>query len=224
MPIVNSYSGISEYAYIFSNVKIGKNVTVFPGAVIGRPPLSSGTAHHVDLNSLDPLIIEDNCVIGSNAVIYIGSKIGKGSMICDTACIREKVTIGEYCLIAMGVTINYNTKIGSHVKIMDNTHITGNAIIEDNVFIGPLVATANDNAMGRSDTRVEQKIGPRIRKGARIGQGACIHPGVEIGPNAIVGANSVVTKSVPEGVLVIGVPARRVDKKVTSRDVSHSLK
>lgn len=213
MPNINSYLGISEYAYIFPNVKIGKNVTIFPGAVIGRPPLSTGSAHKVDLSTLDPLVIEDDCIIGANAVIYTSSRIGRGTMICDTACVREKVVIGEYSLIAMGVTINYNTKIGSHVKIMDNTHITGNAIIEDNVFIGMLVTTANDNSMGGKGTNTGAMLGLTVRKGARIGQGACIHPGIEIGEEAVVGANSVVTKSVLKETFVVGVPARVVSKQ-----------
>ena len=41
-----------------------------------------------------------------------------------------------------------------------------------------------------------------------IGARATIMPGVSIGPNAVVAAGSVVTKSVPPGCVVAGVPAR----------------
>jgi maltose O-acetyltransferase len=41
-----------------------------------------------------------------------------------------------------------------------------------------------------------------------IGMGALILPGVRIGDNAIVGAGAVVTKDVPSGVTVKGVPAK----------------
>jgi acetyltransferase-like isoleucine patch superfamily enzyme len=41
-----------------------------------------------------------------------------------------------------------------------------------------------------------------------IGVNAVILPGVRIGPNSIVGAGSIVTKDVPPGVVVGGVPAR----------------
>ena len=41
-----------------------------------------------------------------------------------------------------------------------------------------------------------------------IGAGAIILPGVSIGPKSVVAAGSVVTRSVPGGVLVAGVPAR----------------
>lgn len=40
-----------------------------------------------------------------------------------------------------------------------------------------------------------------------IGADVCVNPGVTIGPNAIVAAGAVVTKDVPEGVVVGGVPA-----------------
>lgn len=205
---VEFIEGVSPHAFLFSNVQIGKNVIVLPGAVLGRPPLSSGAARLVDRQSLPPLIIEDDCIIGANCVLYMGSKIGKGTMICDCACIRENVSIGERSLIAMGVTINRDTKIGSNVKIMDNTHITGNAIIEDDVFISALVVMSNDNSMGQSNLSMQEMLGPILRRGAKIGQGACLLPNIEIGENAVVGANSVVTRSVPPDFVVFGVPAK----------------
>lgn len=41
-----------------------------------------------------------------------------------------------------------------------------------------------------------------------IGARAMIMPNLKIGPNAVVAAGSVVTKDVPEGVVVAGIPAR----------------
>ena len=203
---------IHDGALLYPNVRLGNNVVVFPGAIIGRPPLSSGaTIRNVVVDDLLPIEIGDNCVIGANAVLYMGIKIGHHSMICDTACVREGCVIGDFSLIAMGVTVNYNTKIGDRVKIMDNTHITGNMIIEDDVFIGPLVTSANDNSMGVEPAEIPGdwvERGPTIRRFARIGQGTCLMPSIEIGENAIVGASSVVTKNVPARTLSIGTPAR----------------
>jgi acetyltransferase-like isoleucine patch superfamily enzyme len=203
---------VYEGAVLFPNVVLGDNVTIFPGAVIGRPPLSTGaTTRRAETTSLAPVRIADNCIVGANAVIYADVEIKNNTMICDTACMREGCRIGSFCVIAMGVTINYNTKIGDRVKVMDNTHLTGNMVIEDDVFIGMLVTTANDNLMGRKPSAVEgewSEKGPLVRRFATIGQGACLLPGVEIGENAIVGANSVVTKNVEPRSLVMGIPAR----------------
>ena len=202
---------INENVVIYDNVVLGNNVTVFSGAVIGRPPLSSGaTQRKIDVSKAPPAIIGDNCVIGCNVVIYSDVQIGNNTMICDTACVREGNRIGSFSVIAMGVTINYNTQIGNYVKIMDNTHITGNMLIEDYVFIGPLVATENDSYMGRVGLEIEEMKGPIIRKYAAVGGGANLLPNTEIGENALVAANAVVTKNVKPKTLVMGIPAKEI--------------
>lgn len=198
-----------QFCFIYPRVFIGKNVTIFPGAVIGRPPKSSGATKRItNTDDLEWTRIDSNCVIGSNCVIYQGVTIEKNSMICDTACIRERVIIGKNSLIAMGVTINVNTVIGNNTKIMDNCHITGNAIIGNNVFIGMLTTSANDNSMGKGLKGLENEFGPVVCDGVRIGQGSCLFPGIVIGPNAIIGANSTVTKNVSENSKVMGSPAK----------------
>jgi len=203
-------------AWIAEDTHIGENVVIMAGAVVGRPPISTKALARKDgFEQLPPLEIGSGCVIGSNAVIYRGTQIGENVLIGDTACIREGVVIGDECIVAMGVTINYNTKIGARTKIMDNTHLTGNMVIEEDVFIGMLVTSANDNSMGREralGVPIEQRIrkGPIIRKHVTIGQGACLLPNIEIGENTIVGANAVVTRSLPPRVVALGVPAKVV--------------
>lgn len=203
---------IYEGVTILSEVEWGENITVFPGAVIGRPPLSSGaTTRQKDAATLPPVRLGDNCIIGAHAVIYAGVTIGEKTMIGDNACIREECTIGRSTVIGTGVKVSFGTQIGSFVKIIDNAYITGNMIIEDRVFIGPHVTTANDNAMERFPELKEKDWrgkGPTIRHFATIGQGACLLPEIEIGENALVGAGSVVTKDVPPKTVVMGVPAR----------------
>ena len=51
-----------------------------------------------------------------------------------------------------------------------------------------------------------------MRRGCRIGGGAVLLPGVEVGADAFVAAGAVVTRDVPPGALVMGVPARVVSK------------
>jgi len=56
-----------------------------------------------------------------------------------------------------------------------------------------------------------------IKDNVFIGHGAIILPDVTIGPNALVAAGAVVSKNVPEGTIVAGVPAKvigRVDDLV----------
>ena len=53
---------------------------------------------------------------------------------------------------------------------------------------------------------------PRIGDNVTIGAGAKVLGGITIGSQANIGANAVVLESVPEGVLVVGVPSRVVKK------------
>ena len=197
-----------SFCFIYPNVKIGKGVTIFPCAVLGRPPMTTGITVRIDVDKLGPLVIGEGCQIGPNAVIYKGTKIGNYSMICEGACLREKVQIGHHTLIGQGVKINFGAVIGNNVKINNLTYITGNTTIGDDVFVGTLVSTASDNTMGKSGKPQDELLGPTIKNGVRIGHGACIHPGITIGEYAIVGANSVVTKDVRMRDTVMGVPAR----------------
>ena len=64
---------------------------------------------------------------------------------------------------------------------MDNTHITGNMVIGNNVFISVLVATTNDNTMGREEYNEDHVIGATIGDRVTIGAAANILPGVNIG-------------------------------------------
>ncbi len=108
------------------------------------------------------------------------------------------------------MTINYNAVIGDRAKIMAATHITGNCVMGDDVFIGMLVSTANDNSLVTREFHEELAAGPKLANSATIGTGATILPSVAIGEGAVVGAGSVVTRDVAAHAMVLGVPARKV--------------
>lgn len=87
----------------------------------------------------------------------------------------------------------------------------GNAAIRigHRVHIGPRVMFLTTNHVGESSRdRVFMPI--TVLDGAWIGAGAVIVPGVTIGEDSVVAAGAVVTKDVPSGVRVAGVPARPI--------------
>ena len=143
-------------------------------------------------------------------------KLGKNVKVFDFVnlygCeIDDNSKIGTFVEIQKGV------KVGKNVKVSTHTFICEGVTIEDNVFIGHNVSFINDkyprstNPEGGLQTEVDWKVVPTlVKKGASIGTSATILCGVTIGENAIVGAGSVVTKDVPPGVIVAGVPARIV--------------
>src|SRR5262249_19955945 len=62
---------------------------------------------------------------------------------------------------------------------------------------------------GRPQTEADWQVIPtRVKRGASIGSGAVIMCGVTVGAEALVGAGAVVTHDVPDGGIVLGMPAR----------------
>jgi len=132
-------------------------------------------------------------------------------------------TIGDNTKIGTFVEIQKNAVIGSNCKISSHTFICEGVHIEDDVFVGHNVTFINDlypratAPSGGLQTEADWKVVETfVRKGASIGSSATILAGVTIGEDAIVGAGAVVTKNVPPGAIVAGVPAkliRRIDKR-----------
>jgi acetyltransferase-like isoleucine patch superfamily enzyme len=122
--------------------------------------------------------------------------------------------IGDNTKIGAFVEIQKNAKVGRNCKISSHSFICEGVTIEDDVFIGHGVVFINDlypraTTAGQLQTEQDWKVEPTlIRKGASVGSGATILSKVTVGEGAIVGAGSVVTKSVPDGAIVAGNPAK----------------
>ena len=85
----------------------------------------------------------------------------------------------------------------------------GGISIGDGTLIGHRVVIATINHGLRPEERMEHHIAPvRVGRNVWIGSGSILLPGVTIGDGATVAAGAVVTKDVPEGAVVGGVPAK----------------
>lgn len=199
---------IGNNVVIHEGTQIGDDVYVGDNAVLGRQP-RAGTSVTRKAECYGPLHIECRVVIGTSAVIYAGTWIGKDSMVADLAAVREDTVIGERARIGRMVAVGNNVRIGHDCVVQTGTVLSSDTMLEDDVFIGPGVCTCNDMYMSRRDYAFQ---GPVIRKGASIGGQATLLPGIEIGPRAVVGAGAVVIGDVPGGVLVVGNPARIVKR------------
>jgi acetyltransferase-like isoleucine patch superfamily enzyme len=201
---------IGHNVIIYPLTRISDNVTILDNAVLGKQPSNISTLTKKIEKELSPCEIGEGSIIGTAAIIYVGTKIGKNCFIADLASIREKCIIKDHVIIGRVVTIEYETTVGEYSRIMTHSQITGNMIIEDHVFIGGSAASTNDKYMTSGKWK-----GPIIKSGARIGANATIIGGNTVGKGALIGAGAVVTSDIPDGKVALGVPAR-VTKDVPS--------
>ena len=116
--------------------------------------------------------------------IVIGDDVAFGCN-CTVTAIAE-LRIGNKCLIASGVLIT------------DHNHgDVGSAVSQSILKDAPLSIKGN--------VMIEDEVW--------IGEHACILSGVRIGRGAVVGANAVVTRDVPPGAIVGGVPAKIIGQR-----------
>ena len=118
--------------------------------------------------------------------------------------------IGDESRIGAFVEIQRDVKIGRRVRIQSHTFICSGVQIADDVFVGHNVTFINDRHPSTEGARtgawtMEPTI---VERRASIGSGVVILCGVTIGEDARIGAGAVVTRDVPAGTTVVGVPAR----------------
>lgn len=105
-------------------------------------------------------------------------------------------SIGEACSINVGAVITDP----AYVRLGDNVTLTDCTLLGHDGAIRVL-----NIAYG---TKLESVGKIDIRENTFVGHQAIIMPNVTIGPNAIVAAGAVVTKDVPAGAIVGGIPAK----------------
>jgi UDP-2-acetamido-3-amino-2,3-dideoxy-glucuronate N-acetyltransferase len=123
--------------------------------------------------------------------------------------------IGDGTQIGTFVEIQRGAVIGARCKVQSHTFICSGVTIGDGVFIGHGVVFVNDKRPaatapgGALQTEADwELLETVVEHGASLGSGAVVLGGVRIGAGALVGAGAVVSRDVPAGATVAGVPAR----------------
>jgi acetyltransferase-like isoleucine patch superfamily enzyme len=124
----------------------------------------------------------------------------------------EGVTFGAGCVVGTHAYIGKDSTLGEQVRIQHGAFIPNRTRIGDRCFIGPNV-TMTDDAWPRVNNPGYHAQPPILEDDCNIGANATLLPGVRIGHHATVGAGAVVTKDVMPYSVVVGCPARELERE-----------
>jgi sugar O-acyltransferase (sialic acid O-acetyltransferase NeuD family) len=111
-------------------------------------------------------------------------EIGEGTVICAGNILTTNITLGKHVQINLDCTVGHDVVMGNFATLAPGVHVSGCVRLGTRVYIGT---------------------------GAAIINGTQKEPLV-VGDDAVIGAGACVTKSVPAGQVVVGVPARPLQR------------
>lgn len=135
--VINDNVTIGDGTHIMSHVvimphsHIGKNCTVFPGAVIGAIPQ--------DLKFVGE---ESTVVIGDNTTIRECVTVNRGTQ--D----KMKTEVGDNCLLMAYAHVAHDCVIGNHVILANSVQLAGHVEIGDYAIIGGLTGAHQFTRIG----------------------------------------------------------------------------
>lgn len=114
------------------------------------------------------------------------------------AVLGEGVRVGVGSIVCPGSVLSAQVVVGEHVHINFNCSVGHDTTLGDFTTLSPAVNVMGEVPVGRL---------------AFFGGSAVVLPRLSVGTGAVVGAGAVVIAAVPEGVTVVGNPARIVNRR-----------
>ena len=107
--------------------------------------------------------------------------------------------------VVFGIEISVRCPIGRGLVL---THTQGTVIGAASIGENAIIFQGVTLGAKELDMGFTESLRPVVGNDVVIGSGAKVLGGITIGNGAIIGANAVVLKSLPDGVVAVGIPAR----------------
>jgi len=112
-------------------------------------------------------------------------EVGTGTVICAGNILTVNIVLGQHVQINLDCTIGHDVVMGDFTTLAPGVHVSGCVHLGQRVYVGT---------------------------GAVVINGTQEEP-IIIGDDVVIGAGACVTKSVPAGQVVVGIPARPLQRK-----------
>ena len=117
-PVISPEAFVAENASIIGNVMIGKDSSVWFGAVLrgDNEPITVGEGTSIQDNCVlhteagHPLTIGSNCTVGHGAIVHCSS-VGDNCMVGMGAILLDGAVIGNNCIIGAGAVVKENAVV-----------------------------------------------------------------------------------------------------------------
>ncbi len=190
---------IHSTAILHPEANISEKVYIGPFTEVGKCHIGEGTIIHGHCK------IHDNTIIGKNVIINSFVNVGGDGFGYTSNTEKQAIKFPHIG----GVILEDGVEIGSNTCI--DKGALGNTIIKRNVKIDNLVHIAHNVEIGENTFVIARAmIGGSviIGKNCWVAPSASIINGVQIGDQVVIGIGAVVTKSIPEGEVWAGSPAK----------------
>jgi len=117
-------------------------------------------------------------------VVHPRAVSSRSSSIASGAFLAAGCVLGPHCSVGAGAIVNHGAVLDHDCSVGEFSHVAPNATLGGGVQVG---------------------------RRSLVGAGATVLPGVRIGEGCVVGAGAVVRRDVPDGMIVVGVPAKEIN-------------